>query len=134
MALKARLPDVAIYTVEPEGFDDTARSLECGERVSNTSTARSICDALLPDTPGQNTFEIMRRLVSAGLVVNDEEVRAAMRFAFRHLKLVVEPGGAVALAAVLAGKVSTANKTTVVVLSGGNVDVELFASIQAGPV
>ncbi len=134
VALKARLPDVAIYTVEPEGFDDTARSLECGERVSNTSTARSICDALLPDTPGQNTFEIMRRLVSAGLVVSDEEVRAAMRFAFRHLKLVVEPGGAVALAAVLAGKVSTADKTTVVVLSGGNVDVELFASIQAGPV
>lgn len=134
VALKARLPDVAIYTVEPEGFDDTARSLECDERVSNTSTARSICDALLPDTPGQNTFEIMRRLVSAGLVVNDEEVRTAMRFAFRHLKLVVEPGGAVALAAVLAGKVSTADKTTVVVLSGGNVDVELFASIQAGPV
>lgn len=134
VALKARLPDVAIYTVEPEGFDDTARSLECGERVSNTSTARSICDALLPDTPGQNTFEIMRRLVSAGLVVSDEEVRAAMRFAFRHLKLVVEPGGAVALAAVLVGKVSTADKTTVVVLSGGNVDVELFASIQAGPV
>lgn len=134
VALKARLPDVAIYTVEPEEFDDTARSLECGERVSNSSRARSICDALLPDTPGQNTFEIMRRLVSAGLVVSDEEVRAAMRFAFRHLKLVVEPGGAVALAAVLAGKVSTADKTTVVVLSGGNVDVELFASIQAGPV
>ncbi len=134
VALKARLPDVAIYTVEPEEFDDTARSLECGERVSNSSTARSICDALLPDTPGQNTFEIMRRLVSAGLVVSDEEVRAAMRFAFRHLKLVVEPGGVVALAAVLAGKVSTADKTTVVVLSGGNVDVELFASIQAGPV
>ncbi len=134
VALKARLPDVAIYTVEPEEFDDTARSLDCGERVSNSSTARSICDALLPDTPGQNTFEIMRRLVSAGLVVSDEEVRAAMRFAFRHLKLVVEPGGAVALAAVLAGKVSTADKTTVVVLSGGNVDVELFASIQAGPV
>ncbi|MCH8865510.1 MAG: threonine/serine dehydratase [Proteobacteria bacterium] len=134
VALKARLPDVAIYTVEPEEFDDTARSLDCGERVSNASTARSICDALLPDTPGENTFEIMRRLVSAGLVVNDEEVRTAMRFAFRHLKLVVEPGGAVALAAVLAGKVSTADKTTVVVLSGGNVDVELFASIQAGPV
>ena len=134
VALKARLPDVAIYTVEPEEFDDTALSLDCGERVSNASTARSICDALLPDTPGENTFEIMRRLVSAGLVVNDEEVRTAMRFAFRHLKLVVEPGGAVALAAVLAGKVSTADKTTVVVLSGGNVDVELFASIQAGPV
>ncbi|MCH8059286.1 MAG: threonine/serine dehydratase [Proteobacteria bacterium] len=134
VALKARLPDVAIYTVEPEEFDDTARSLECGERVSNSSTARSICDALLPDTPGQNTFEIMRRLVSAGLVVSDEQVRAAMRFAFRHLKLVVEPGGAVALAAVLAGKVSTADKITIVVLSGGNVDVELFASIQAGPV
>ncbi|MCH7820730.1 MAG: threonine/serine dehydratase [Proteobacteria bacterium] len=134
VALKARLPDVAIYTVEPEAFDDTARSLERGERVSNTSTARSICDALLPDTPGEKTFEIMRHFVRAGLVVSDEDVRAAMRFAFRHLKLVVEPGGAVALAAVLAGKVDTADKTTVVVLSGGNVDIELFAAIQAGPV
>jgi len=133
VALKARLPDIDIYTVETENLDDTARSLKCGERVGISPGSRSICDALLPEMPGEKTFEIMRRLVSAGLVVSDEEVRAAMRFAFRHLKLVVEPGGAAALAAVLAGKVDTTNKTTAVVLSGGNVDTELFASIQVGP-
>jgi threonine dehydratase len=76
------------------------------------------------------TFEIMQELVTAGLVVSEEEVKSAMRFAFQHLKLVVEPGGAVALAAVLAGKVETQGRTTAVVLSGGNVDFDLFASIQ----
>ena len=82
--------------------------------------------------PGEMTFEINRRLLAAGLTVSDDDVREAMRFAFRHLKLVVEPGGAVALAAVLAGRIDTRDKTTVVVLSGGNVDVELFAEIQRG--
>jgi threonine dehydratase len=130
IALKARLPDVSVYPVEPEEFNDTARSLERGERVANRGTARSICDALLTEMPGELTFEINRRLVSDVLLVSDDEVREAMRFAFRSLKLVVEPGGAVALAALLAGKIDTAGKTTVVVLSGGNVDVELFASIQ----
>ncbi|MDX1481743.1 MAG: threonine/serine dehydratase [Woeseiaceae bacterium] len=132
VALRARLPEVEIYTVEPEHYDDTARSLATGERQRVTTGARSICDALLTDAPGRLTFDIMRETVSGGLVVTDAEVRAAMRFAFRHLKLVVEPGGAVALAAVLAGKVVTAGKTTGVVLSGGNVDFELFAGIQAG--
>jgi threonine dehydratase len=79
------------------------------------------------------TFDIMRVLNAPGLVVTEDEVRHAMRFAFRHLKLVVEPGGAVGLAALLAGKVDTVDKTTGVVLSGGNVDRELFASIQAEP-
>jgi threonine dehydratase len=79
------------------------------------------------------TFDIMHRLGVLGLVVTEEEIRNAMRFAFRHLKLVVEPGGAAALAAILAGKLDTKNKTTAIVLSGGNVDVELFAEIQAEP-
>jgi threonine dehydratase len=133
VALKARLPDVAVFTVEPENYDDTAQSLQSGRRVSVSTTQRSVCDALLVASPGELTFDIMREYVDAGLVVSDEEVRSAMRFAFRDLKLVIEPGGAAALAAVLAGKIDLEGKTTVVVLSGGNVDVELFSEIQAEP-
>lgn len=129
-ALKARLHNVSIHPVEPEDFDDTARSLQSGNRERIDDAARSICDALQTQMPGKLTFEINRQLLGEGLTVSDAEVRAAMRFAFRHLKLVVEPGGAVALAAVLAGKIDTAGKTTVVVLSGGNVDGDLFAEIQ----
>lgn len=130
VALKSALPDLAVHTVEPEEFDDTARSLALGERVQVADSARSICDALLTPCPGEITFEINRQLLADGLSVSDEEVRAAMRFAFRYLKLVVEPGGAVALAAALTGKLSMQGKTTVVVLSGGNVDSESFAEIQ----
>jgi len=132
IALKARLPEVIVHTVEPQDFDDTARSLELGERVCVDASARSICDALQAHTPGKLTFEINRRLLGPGLTVSDDEVRDAMRFAFRNLKLVIEPGGAVALAAVLAGKIDTKGKTTAIVLSGGNVDTELFAEIQRG--
>jgi len=132
IALKARLPEVSVHTVEPQDFDDTAQSLELGERVCVDASARSICDALQAHTPGKLTFEINRRLLGPGLTVSDDEVRDAMRFAFRNLKLVIEPGGAVALAAVLAGKIDTNGKTTAIVLSGGNVDTELFAEIQSG--
>jgi threonine dehydratase len=130
IALTAGIPGVSIHSVEPEDFDDTARSLEKGERLRIDDSARSICDALQSPSPGELTFEINRRLLADGLSVRDEEVRDAMRFAFRHLKLVVEPGGAVALAAVLAGKIRSTDKTTVVVLSGGNVDSDSFAEIQ----
>ena len=129
-ALKAHYSEVSIHTVEPEEFDDTARSLASGKREHISDDARSICDALQAHSPGRLTFEIMRELLGEGLVVTDEEVREAMRFAFRNLKLVVEPGGAAALAALLAGKTETAGKTTVVVISGGNVDQEVFAEIQ----
>jgi len=132
VALKAKLPDICIHTVEPDDFDDTARSLKAGKRLRVQASARSICDALQSPSPGKLTFEINRGLLGDGLSVSDDEVRAAMRFAFRNLKLVVEPGGAVALAAVLAGKIVTKGKTTVVVLSGGNVDRDLFAEIQRG--
>lgn len=129
-ALKARFPETAVHAVEPVDFDDTARSLRSGKREHCDESARSICDALQAHSPGELTFAINQRLLSEGLVVSDAEVRDAMRFAFASLKLVVEPGGAVALAAVLGGKVDTRGKTTVVVLSGGNVDSDLFASIQ----
>ena len=132
VALKARLPDTSVHAVEPQDFDDTARSLAAGVRVAVDPSARSICDALQAHMPGEMTFEINRRLLGEGLTVSDDEVREAMRFAFRNLKLVVEPGGAVALAAVLAGRIDTSDKTTVVVLSGGNVDTDLFAAIQRG--
>jgi threonine dehydratase len=130
VALKHFYPDVSVHTVEPEGFDDTARSLRSGQREHIGDDARSICDALQAHTPGELTFEIMRRMLADGLIVTDEDVRAAMRFAFRNLKLVIEPGGAVALAAVLARKIETAGKTTVIVASGGNVDRDLYAEIQ----
>lgn len=129
-ALKHVFPGVGVHTVEPEDFDDTARSLASGTRERVADDARSICDALQAHTPGKLTFEINRRLLGAGFTVSDADVRSAMRFAFRHLKMVVEPGGAVALAALLSGKVDGRGRTTVVVISGGNVDRELYAEIQ----
>ena len=104
IALKAQTASVNVHPVEPEDFDDTARSLLSGKREHADSSARSICDALQAHSPGEMTFAINRELLGDGLVVSDAEVRAAMRFAFANLKLVVEPGGAVALAAVLSGK------------------------------
>jgi threonine dehydratase len=131
IAIRALAPECAVHPVEPEDFDDTKRSLAAGKPLSNEPAARSICDALQAGTPGAMTFPINRRLLGEGLVVSDAEVRDAMRFAFRYLKLVLEPGGAAALAAVLAGKAATRGRVTVVVLSGGNVDPELFAAIQS---
>ncbi len=133
IALKSRLPDVSVYAVEPAEFDDTARSFHANERLRIDDSARSICDALQTPMPGELTFDINKALLRDVLTVSDDEVREAIRFAFRNLKLVVEPGGAVALAAVLSGKLETAGKTTAIVLSGGNIDVDLFAEIQAEP-
>ena len=130
VALKHHFPDLNVHSVEPETFDDTARSLRSGKRERVAENAQSICDALQAHTPGKLTFDIMKALLAPGLSVSDDEVREAMRFAFRNLKMVIEPGGAVALAAVLAGKVDTRARTTVVVVSGGNVDVDLYAEIQ----
>ena len=126
IALHQHWPDLSIHTVEPAGFDDTARSLAAGQRLGNEPGLRSVCDALLGPTPGAVTFPILREHVSSGLVVTDEEALAAVRFAFNELKLVVEPGGAVALAAVLAQKIDTRDKTVVAVLSGGNLDQTLL--------
>ena len=132
LAIKGIESRTAVHSVEPEGLDDTARSLRAGNRVANAPAARSMCDALQAPTPGNLTFALNRELLAEGLVVSESEVAAAMRFAFLNLKLVAEPGGAVALAAVLAGKIETKGRVTIVVLSGGNVDAELFCRIQAG--
>jgi threonine dehydratase len=133
VALADRVPGVRVHPVEPEFYDDTTRSLALGERVRVGQGSPSICDSLLVGSPGKINFDIMRELTAPGLVVTDDEVREAMRFAFRQLKLVVEPGGAAGLAAVLAGKLETRGRVTAVVLSGGNVDRGLFAEIQAEP-
>jgi threonine dehydratase len=132
LALTAGFPGIAIYAVEPDGLDDTRRSLEAGERLANAPGATSICDALLLPAPGELTFAINRQLLAGGLAVTDNEVRGAIAFAFRHLKLVLEPGGAAALAATLAGKLSLAGRTVAVMLSGGNVDPALFAAAITG--
>jgi threonine dehydratase len=132
LALTHAFPGIAIHAVEPDGLDDTRRSLEAGERVANARGASSICDALLLPIPGELTFALNRQLLAGGLTVRDDEVRSAMAFSFRHLKLVLEPGGAVALAAVLSGKLSLDGRTAAVVLSGGNVDPALFAVAITG--
>ncbi|PWC37247.1 threonine/serine dehydratase [Azospirillum sp. TSO22-1] len=128
-AVKHLSPRTEIYSAEPAGLDDLARSLRAGERVRNDPEARSFCDALMAPTPGELTFPIHRALLSGGLAVTDDEAAAAMAYAFTVLKLVVEPGGAVALAAVLSGKLPTAGRTIGVVLSGGNVDPALYAGV-----
>ncbi len=130
VAAHATAPKLAVYAVEPDGMDDTARSLKAGKRVSNDPGMRNMCDALQAATPGRMTFDINKTELAAGFSVSDEEVAEAMRYAFRELKLVIEPGGAVGLAALLAGRIECKDRTTVVILSGGNVDVELFATIQ----
>ena len=131
LAIKARVPGAKFYSAEPEGFDDTARSFKSGKREVNARMSGTICDALMTNTPGAITFEINRRLVGEGISASDAEVGRAVAFAFRELKLVVEPGGAIGLAALLAGKLDVKGKVVVGVLSGGNIDAELFHQLIA---
>jgi len=131
LAVKARVPAAQLFTAEPEGFDDTARSFQSGRREANPRMSGTICDALMTQTPGVITFEINRRLIGEGVTATDDEVAKAVAFAFRELKLVVEPGGAIGLAALLAGKLDVKGKVAVAVLSGGNVDAELFHRLVA---
>jgi len=131
LSLAALSPDTTTYGVEPADYNDTEISLAQGERLTHAPAHGTICDALMTDRPGELTFPINRRLAGV-LTVTDAEVAEAVRYAFRTLKLVVEPGGAVSLAALLAGKVDTAGLTTAIVLSGGNIDPALFSSIIEG--
>jgi threonine dehydratase len=131
LAVKEKHPDARLFTAEPAGFDDHMRSFRSGTRETNAAMSGTICDALMSPSPGKLTFEINRALIGEGVAASDEEVARAVAFAFRELKLVVEPGGAVGLAALLAGKLDVQGRTAVVVLSGGNVDPELFHKLVA---
>jgi threonine dehydratase len=135
LAVKALSPDTAVVGVEPEAFDDARKSLQKGEIVVQKATGRSMCDALESPFVGEITFPIMRRTLADIALVSDAEVAEAMRYAFRVLKLVVEPGGSVGLAALLAGKVAAGGDAPVaVVLSGGNVDPDLYARVLRGEI
>ena len=129
LAAKAMASNAAVYAVEPEGFDDHCRSLQSGARETVVAGGYSLCDALLAPMPGELTFQINRALLAGGLAVSDSAVKRAMRAAFEHLKLVVEPGGAVALAAVMENLLPAHYHRVGVVLSGGNVDPACFADV-----
>jgi threonine dehydratase len=123
------LPNARVYAVEPQGHDDIARSLASAHIESNPPGIRSICDALLLERMGEITFAIAREKLAGALVASDESVRAAMRFAFQHLKIVLEPSGAIALAAALDGALDLKGKTVAIIASGGNVDAGSFAAV-----
>lgn len=127
LALEARAPGLRVRPAEPAGFDDTARSLASGRRERNAALAGSLCDAIVTPSPGEITFPILQRLCGSGLVVTDEEALRAMALAFTHLRIVVEPGGAVALAAALFRK--DLPDTVICTASGGNVEPSLFADV-----
>ncbi|QEL22916.1 threonine/serine dehydratase [Bosea sp. F3-2] len=131
LALQRSSPATRLYCIEPEGFDDTARSLAAGSRVTNAPGRTTLCDALQVPTPGELTFPINRQYLSGAVTVSDGEVRKAIRVCYDLLKLVVEPGGVAPLAAALAGKLDLAGKTVALVLSGGNVDAERFSECIA---
>ncbi|MBL4926571.1 threonine ammonia-lyase [Fuscibacter oryzae] len=129
LALAAHAPGLRVRPAEPEGFDDTARSLATGTRQRNATLSGSICDAIVTPTPGDLTFPILQRLCGPGLVVTEDQVLRAMALAFAHLRIVVEPGGAVALAAALFS--SDLPETVICTASGGNVDPGIFARALA---
>ncbi len=126
LAVEGRAPGARVWSVEPAGFDDTARSLAAGERVAVSPDARSVCDALLTPTPGELTFSINQPRLAGGAVVTDAEALGAVAFAFARLKLVVEPGGAVALAAALQRRPEARGRRVLVIASGGNIDPDVF--------
>lgn len=132
LAVKPRAPDARVVACEPAGFDDHGRSFASGTRERNVAAAGSFCDALLAPMPGRITFEITRPMVGHAASATDAEVARAVAFAFRELKLVVEPGGAVALAALLEGRLGAPGDVVAVVLSGGNVDRETFIACLEG--
>jgi len=129
VAVKARFAEASIVVAEPAGFHDHELSLKAGRPVAHGNTGRTICDALMAQQPGAITFAVNRHLLAGAVSATDQEVTAAMAFAFHELKLVVEPGGAVALAALLTGKFDARGKTVVIVLSGGNVDADFYAKV-----
>ncbi|MBL4639582.1 MAG: threonine/serine dehydratase [Kordiimonadaceae bacterium] len=132
IAVCSQKPDTEIYTVEPEDFDDVARSFVSGKVENADMTNSSICDALLTPYACDLTFSFMQKYVTKGLTIRDDEAREAVQFSWEKLKLVVELGGAAALAAVMNGKIDCKGKTVAVILSGGNVDAEMFSACIGG--
>src|SRR6185437_11578470 len=128
LGLSAEQGNAAVYAAEPAQLDDLRRSLEAGKRLANDPSARSICDALLAPTPGEITFALAQRLLAGSIAVTDDEVRRAMAVAFSAYKLVLEPGGAAALAAILSGRLEVGGKTVAIIASGGNVDPAVFTA------
>ena len=128
--LKYAFPNIYSYSVEPVDFDDTKNSLEKGEIVSNLPGKQSICDALLAPEPGKLTFTINQSTLQGGLVVSEEEVKKTIIILAENLKIITEPGGAVAAAAVLHKKINVKNKNVVVMISGGNIDFKMFLSLK----
>ncbi|RFB05498.1 threonine ammonia-lyase [Parvularcula marina] len=126
IAMKELSPKTKLITVEPNGYDDVKRSLVAGTRVTNVPGSSSICDALLLPTPGHLTFSILKSLGATGISVSDREAMGAIRFAAEELRVVAEPGGAVALAGVLYGHVDSRDKTTVALITGGNIDTKVL--------
>ena len=129
---RALAPTSRVFAVEPELFDDTRRSLEAGERLANPKGRQTICDSIMTPIPNDVTFPINLDLLAGGLAVSDAQVRDAMRFAFEHFRIVVEPGGAVGLAAVLNGMVDLKDRTVATVVTGGNVDPARFCDLMHG--
>jgi threonine dehydratase len=129
LAVLDSFPKAQIHSVEPKGFDDYRRSLASGALEENERLSGSICDALMIPQPGELTFAINKDRLAGGFAVSDREVRHAVAFAFGEMKLVLEPGGAVALAAILSGAFQPRGRTVAIVLSGGNVDPDLFGGI-----
>ena len=131
LALEAKAPDMRVHPVEPEGFDDVTRSLISGKIEKNPATTGSICDAIITPSPGVVPFPVLKRLCGDGIVVSDDDCLHAMAHAFTRLKIVIEPGGASALAAALFHGHALQSDTVIVVASGGNVDPALFSQALA---
>lgn len=125
-ALEYHAPQMIVRPVEPEHYDDVTRSLEQGEIVSHSAPASGLCDAIVTPQPGDLTFPIMKRLCGSGIVVTDDECLQAMALAFSRLKVVIEPGGAAALAGALFHGQKIDNDAVIVTASGGNVDPDVF--------
>ncbi|WP_300542968.1 threonine/serine dehydratase [Maricaulis sp.] len=126
LAMLHHHPATQIFVAEPEGFDDHGRSLASGRRETNDRLTGSICDAIITPTPGELTWSLNAQQLAGSAAVSDEDALDAMAFAWRHLKIVTEPGGIVALAAVLSGKLDVAGRTVCVFATGGNVDRAMF--------
>lgn len=134
VVMQALSPTTDIYSVEPELFDDTRRSLIAGKRLANPRGQRTICDAIMTPIPNDVTFPINLDLLKGGLVASDSEVRQAMRFAFDHYRIVVEPGAAVGIAAVLGGRIDIRGKAVATIVTGGNIDPARFCTLLNGEV